>query len=279
MQLKDCVSYFSTETFIDVFNSAVSFVGKVNPFSEVASSGLAARRRILETPVTEAIPTDRVIEAPSGEKYIVASSNTDFWNSEVVRIKYPVLPVEEVGTVGSVGEVLGGAPYDTTTYAFPFFSRPEKDVEESSESLTGHELYFSKAKRFVRSDILTLSGQYYRLKTDTWIDAAGFSVAHAVRLDYPIASFDVKYDREEYDPVTDAYPEISLSNVRCFIEPLRQDYEFVTPSFIGIEVGDIAISILSGDVVLKVNDTIGLYRVLGVRNYGIWNTYQCRSAV
>jgi len=276
MRLKDTVSKFATETFYDVFDSSETFLGKVNPFSEVANSGASSQRRILETTIDVVIPTERVIQSPSTEKFIVAAANHDYWHGEVIRHKYPILPVDVMGSVGTVGEVLAATQPDNAVYSYPYFVRRETDEEERSDYLSGYELYFSKNKSFVRSQILLLGSEYYRLKTDTWVDGAGFAVAQSVRVENPIQVFTINHDKTEYDPALDGYPETTVPNITCFVESLKQDYEFVTPSFTKIQEGDKSISILKSDVTIGVNDRIGPLRVMSVRDNGDWNTCQCR---
>ena len=277
MRLKDTVSMFSTETFIDVFDSSTSFIGKVNPFAEVSNSGVSSQRRILETPVSEIIPPGRVIVSPSEETYIVADINHDYWHGEVIRHKYPILPVDLMGAAGDIGTTLSAAQPDLQVYAFPYFVRREINEVERSDFLSGYEIHFSKVKSFLRGDIIQLNNDFYRLKTDTWLDGAGFSVAQAVKIENAVQSFDLSTSRNVYDSVTDSYGGTATSGADCFVEELEQDYEFVTVSFTGVEAGDKAISVLKTDATMTVNDLIGSHRVLGIRDFADYVTCQCRK--
>jgi len=277
MRLKDTVTMFSTETFIDVFNPETTFKGKINPFAEVANSGAASQRRILETATTTTIPALRIVQAPSSEKFIVAALNYDYWFDEVIRHKYPVLPVDNLGELGSIGQLLATSPADAAVYSYPYFVRREIDEAERSDYLSGYELYFASVKQFVRGSVLTLGGQTFRLKTDTWIDGAGFSVAQAILLESPFQTFDIESQKEIYNSATDSYAKVDVPSVPCFIEPLKQDYEFVSPSFTPIEEGDVAISLLKAAATVGVNDLIGTYRVLSIRDFSTWITCQCRN--
>ncbi len=277
MQLKDTVAFFSTETFTDVFDSSITFKGKVNPFSEVANSGASSQRRILETTITVTIPQARVIVSPSEEKFIVAASNHDYWNGSAIRYKYPILPVSTMGEAGSIGEILAGTPDDSEVYTYPYFVRREIDEDSRSDYLPGYELYFSQVKSFERSDIITLGSDTFRLRTDSWIDGAGFAVAQALQLENAFQTFDIKSERGTYTPLTDSYSETEVFGVDCFVEYLKEGYEFVTPSFTKVEVGDKAISVLKADVTMGVNDMIGEYRVQSIRDFSTWVTCQCRK--
>ncbi len=277
MQLKDTVAFFSTETFTDVFSSVITFKGKINPFSEVANSGASSQRRILETTPLVTIPQARVIVSPTGEKFIVAAANQDYWNGSAIRNKYPILPVSTMGEVGSIGEILAGAPSDSEVYTYPYFVRREIDEESRSDYLSGYEVYFSQVKSFERSSILTLGAKTFRMRTDTWIDGAGFAVSQALLLEDAFQTFDIKTERGEYNAVTDSYPETPVNSVDCFVEYLQEGYEFVTPSFTKIEVGDKAISVLKADATMGINDLIGDYRVQSIREFSTWVTCQCRK--
>lgn len=277
MRLKDTVNMFATETLIDVFNPTTTFKGKINPFSEIANSGAASQRRILETPPAEVIPALRIIQTPSSEKFIVAALNYDYWFNEVIRHKYPILPVDAVGELGSIGQLLVATPADAAVYTYPYFARREIDEAERSDYLSGYELYFASVKHFVRGSVLTLGTQTFRLKTDTWIDGAGFSVAQAILLESPFQTFDIESQKEIYNPTTDTYAKVDVPAVSCFVEPLKQDYEFVSPAFTPIEEGDKAISLLKTSATVGVNDLIGTYRVLSFRDFGTWITCQCRN--
>lgn len=276
MLLKDTVNHFSTELFYDAFDYNIKFKGKINPFAEVANSGASSQRRILETTIDVTIPLARIIEAPGGAKYIVAALNPDYWNGGVIRYKYPLLPVGVMGSVGTVGETLSDTQPDNAVYSYPYFVRREINEDERSDYLSGYELYFSQVKSFVTADILMLGSHYFRFKTDTWIDGAGFAIAQAIKLEAPIQVFDIQTGMDDYDPANDVYTGTPITDVTCFIEPLNQNYRFVTPSFTDIAEGDKAISVLKSDAALVINDRIGDYRVQSIRDYGTWVTCQCR---
>ena len=277
MELRNVVTLFATESFIDVYNPTVIFLGKLNPFAEVTNSGAASQRRILETPDGVTIPVQRIVRSPSGEKFIVADANVDYWDSQVIRYKYPVYPVDTIGMVGSIGETLAGAQPDPAVYAYPFYIGREAAAEEMSDYLSRFELYFSSVKVFHRGQILKFGTDYYRFKSDTSVDGAGFAVALAVKLETPMQAFTIKTAGTVYDSTTDSYVQTIQTGVNCFVEPLSQDYEFVTPSFTKIEVGDLAISVLKATLTLAVNDMIGDYKVLSIRTASDYVTCQCRN--
>ena len=277
MELHDAVTLFATETFVDVYASGTSFLGKINPFAEVTNSGSSSQRRILETPDGVTIPAQRVIRSPSGETFVVADSNVDYWDEHVIRYKYPVYPVDKVGAVGTIGQTLSSTQSDLSVYSYPFYIGREADAEEKSDYLSRFELYFSKAKEFSRGQILKLGTDYYRFKSDTTVDGAGFAVALAVRLESPVQVSTVKVGAATYNAATDTYAQTTHTGITCFVEPLTQDYEFVTPSFAKVEAGDLAISVLKSAVTVAVNDLIGTHKVLSIRDKSSYVTCQCRN--
>ena len=231
MRLKQTVTKFATEIFTDVYDPSVTFVGKIRIFSEVTNSGPATQRRILETPFGESIPSERVVAAPNGQIFIVADPNYDFWNNEPIRVKYPVLPPDGIFSAGSIAEVLTGTEPETQLYAYPYYVRRVPDETEQSDFFGGFELYFSKTKKFSAGTIIHSDTDYFRLKVDSWIEGAGFSMAETVKLDNPVQVFDIAKNQNSYDPITDTYSPAVTSGVTCFVEPLRQDYQFSTPAF------------------------------------------------
>ena len=278
MRLHDTVRRFSTETFLDVYDTSISFVGKIAPFAEIVNAGPSSQRRILEIAPDTVIPTTHVIISPDDEIFIVADRNADYWENELIRYKYPIVPITGNGSVGTIGEILGSTESDTDVYAHTFFVRRELYEVERSDFLSGYEIYFANVHSFNRGDIANLGSEYYRLKTDTWIDGVGFSVVQAVKLESPIQSFNISSNSTVYDPVDDDYTVTPLTAVSTFVEPLEQDYEFVSPSFSEVEIGDKAISVLkSAAPNLTVNDKIGTYRVISIRDHGNWVTCQSRN--
>lgn len=276
MRLRDTVTRFATEVFSDATGRDATFVGKVNPFAEVANSGASSQRRILETPREEFMPESHVVVAPSSEIFVVGGLNYDMWNGSVIRHKYPIVPVTTMGAVGSIGETLTSTQPDKVVYAYPYFVRREMDDAERSDYLSGFEVTMPPTKTFFRSAILALGTDYYRFKTDSWRDGAGFSAVQAVKIESPMQTFDILTGRETYDPATDQYGSTTVSGVMCFVEDLKENYDFVSPSFTKIEVGDRAISVLKADATVGVNDMIGGFQILSIRDMGTWATCQCR---
>lgn len=277
MRLHDCVPRFTTEIFTDVFTPFTEFEAKLNPFAEVANSGPSSQRRILETAPATVIPANRVVVAPTGQVFIVADKNIDFWNGTAIRHKYPILPTDGVGELGMIGELLAGAPSETTIYAYPYFVRREGDELEMSDYYGGFELYFPKTHAFLRGSVLHLLSEYYRLKTDTWVEGAGFGMGQAVKLEDPMQTMDFTPVTGTYDPINDEYPTTPVADVAVFVEPLKQDYDFVTPSFEKIAVGDLAISMLTSVGAVKVGDHFDDYRVLSFRTFSTYYICQCRK--
>jgi hypothetical protein len=124
---------------------------------------------------------------------------------------------------------------------------------------------------------LTLEGKYYRLKTDTWADGAGFSVAQAILIENPLRTLSVVINGTAYNATTDSYVAGTPANVLCFVEPLREDYEFVSPAFESVKPGDKAISLLKAAATVKANDIVGDYKIVSVRDQGTWLTCHGRN--
>ena len=277
MRLHDTVKRFCTETFEDATNPAVTFKGKVNPFSEVTNSGESAMRRVLETEPTTVIPASKVVKGPDGRTFILSKRNIDYWDGTPIRYKYSMVPVFEGGAYGSIGEILAGTPEIANVFGYPHFVRREILDQEMSDYLSGYDIYFPDTVNLKRGKIyLTESGTYYHLRTDTSVDGIGFLVAQGLKIEDPIKALDISIVSGSYDPVTDSYPRNPAIQVTVFVEPMIKDYEFVNPSFEDVEPGDKAISVLKSDITVNVNDMIDKYRILSIRDMGDFVTCHCR---
>jgi len=277
MRLQNTVKKYCTEKFYDWFAPNTEFYGKINPYAEVTNSGVSAMRRVLETLPEPLIPDSRVIVDVTGRIMIVGSRNIDYWQGEPIRYKYSTIPTTTLGSVGNIGAILEGTPSHLNVHGFPYFVRRELNDLQMSDHYSGYEIYVPKIFSFTRGNIyLVEDGTAYRYKTDTWIDGIGFCVGQAVKIEGALQSFDITTTGRDYDPVTDSYIETLVPDVACFVEPMSEDYDFVTPAFEEVKQGDKAISVLKSDVNVKVKDRIGPYIVVSVRDYGTWVTAHCR---
>jgi len=278
MKLHDVVIRFMTETYSDVFTS-YTFKGHMIPFADVTNSGVSARRRILEVDPSVVFPAGSVVQDSDGTNYIGASKNFDFWEGEEIRHKYSVIISTGMGEVGDIGHILSGTGSVENVYTFPYFVRREIIEDDTVDFLSGYELFFPPTFNFIRADILSVNGDYYRLHTDTFVDGAGFLVAQATKVENAVQDFTISSGKTVYDPNGDSYNSTLYVDVSCFVEHLKKSYEFVSPGFEEIEPGDKSISVLKSDVAtLKTGDTLGDFRVVAVRDQGTWVTAQCRNS-
>ena len=276
MRLHSNVKMFSTELFIDVDNPTQSFFGKIAPFAEMTNPGPSSRRRVLEVAPDIRIPSGRVVASYTGQNYIVADKNVDFWRGEEIRHKYPILPPDGAGIVGSIGQILSGAPEYHSVYVYPYYVRRDVDESTISDYYSGIELYFPNVFTFKAGQILELNGVHYRLRSDSWIDGAGFGVCLAIKLPDAVQLLDIVGNSGGYDPVSDVETGASYPGVKCFVEPATKDYERLSPSYAKIEAGDLAVSVLKADVELKVGFKIGLHKIIGIRAFDSYITAHCR---
>lgn len=276
MELSGAVTLFAKEKFVDATDPLKFVVGKLNPFAEVTNSGASSRRRILETPIDQVMPESYVVVTPSGQDLIVAERNVDYWGGNPIRFKYSTLPVDVIGHVGNIGEVLADTPEFPDVYCYPYFSRRETDNEERADFLPGYVLYFPKTRVFNRSLIFTDDNKFYRLRTDTWVDGAGFSSAQAILIEDPKQVHTVDLRKGSYDPVNNVYSPVVKDDVTVFVEDMSDAFEFENISAKKVEVGDRAVSVLKSAADIEVNDVIGPWKVLALKDHGTYKTAHCR---
>jgi len=298
VKLSSTVTRFSTEEFHDAYSASTTFMGRIEPYSESKNPGVSSQRRILEVAPDVVIPNTLVIMDSVSQPYIVADDNrnpwinseewnnnilfntgadtSDYWKGSVIRKKYPVMPTTTCGSLGTIGQLLSGSPEAESVFCYPYFTRRDSLAEEQSDFLGGYDLYFPNIYQISAGDIFNVGDVYYRVIMDNAVDGVGFLLAPAVKLETPAQTFDIEVSGSTYDPVTDSYSSSSYLSVDCFVEPLSEDYKFVTPAFEKVEAGDKAISVLKSDVEVQINNLIGGYRILSTRDEGSYITCHCR---
>jgi hypothetical protein len=278
MDLRDVATAFDNEVFQDYFNQSVTFYGQVATFADSTRSGPATPRRIISVAPDVVIPAKKVIRMiNSGRIYIIGILNEDYWFDGVIRKKYPMIPVETQGLIGSVGTHLAGTGYSTDVFLFMTYVRRVPLEEESSLFFAGHEVHFPACETVSTGDIIKFDDNYFLVKVAGAVDGAGFGMCEAVQLESPMTTVTYTKKTSPYDPVTDTYVSTVISGVTAFIEPTRFNFLFTYPSFEKIEPGDKSISILKSKVAaVRVGDLVDNRTVLGVRDLGTYWTLHCR---
>lgn len=275
MNLKKTIQRFNTEEFTDAYGIGSNFFGKISVFNEVTNSGEASRRRILETLSEVILPASKVIKG-NGGNYIVGHPNSDEWRGEILRYKYPILPVDATSHITTITQVITGNIPATVSYGTPLFAKDIKLELQESYVVNSFNFFFPSNTLLVKGDvILHASTSYYKVRDIPYLNSAGFLVADTVLLDSPVQSLTFS-SSGGYDPVTDSIAVVSTQSITCFVEEAYLAYTHTSERYQKIEPGDKVITI-KPSVTPKTGGSIGDYGILSIETNGTAFTCHCRK--
>ncbi len=267
LSLKETARAFDNQVFSDVHGVGDDFMGKLLPFADSTRSGPSVQRRILDTSSDTIIPYEREVSS-GGLTFVVASGNTDFFNNEKIRTKYPVLPVSGTFYIRTIAQVLAGSGGIDSAYMSPMYIR-RTIFDDQSEYGGGYIIYGSSYYYMASGVIVGDDVKFFIVRENSRVDEAGFGAAEATELDDPVKVVDIRTSSGVYDPVTDTYGVTLLPNVTVFQEHYSLDFENTAMGFTDIEPGDKAISILKSSIVsLSGGDIVGDFTVKSVCDRG-----------
>ncbi len=267
LSLKETARAFDDQTFSDVHGIESDFLGKLLPFSDSTRSGPSVQRRILDTSSDTVIPTEREVFS-GGRVYVVAEGNSDFFKDEIIRVKYPVLPVVGTFYIRSIAQVLSGSGGIDSAYVAPMYIR--RTIFDDQSEYGGGYIIYGSSYYYMNAGVIVGDGvKFFVVRENSRIDEAGFGAAEATELDDPVKLVDVTLSSGVYDPVTDTYGTTTVSDVPVFIEHYTLDFENVALGFEDISPGDKALSILKSDVAaITGGDRVGNFIVKSVCDRG-----------
>ena len=114
-----------------------------------------------------------------------------------------------------------------------------------------------------KGQIIVSNNDYYRIKSDTWIDGAGFKNVVVIQLDDPLQSVTVT-QKSSYDPITDSMTNGSMfTGTSVFIEDAYYCYTNESERYTQLKPGDKNIT-FGLTTVPKAGDSVGDYSILTV---------------
>lgn len=279
MKLSTVSKYFDRETFYDSYQLSTSFKGQLNTFSDVVSSGRAQSRRVLSVAENVNIPTRRTIQSFSGTTFLVGEVEEDYFFDEVVRKKYPVIPVGTQAVIRTVAEVLAGTGGSTDVYIKLDFMDTTKLLQETSDKHLVGLVTISSYEDVSHDQVLLDGSKYYRVLSDSYVDGAGFQVAPVLRIGQPLYTVTYTTKSATYNPVTDTHSTVAITNVPIFMERALEEFDFTRLDFAKIEPGDKLIHVLKADVTTaSVGDSMSHgYEVIHVVDDNLTWKLHCRK--
>ena len=266
MTLIEAASFFNKQTFTDAYGSA-NFLGQIIPFAESVRSGISSLRRILEVASSVTLPSRMTVkESSSNQVYLVASGADDYFSGNVIRVKHPVVPVDQTVSVASIDGIL------TTTYTYTglyvdlsYLRRVPNEMQQShfeSNYLITHESTVQVLPRIV----FKCGSKYFFVREASRIDDIGLGTTEAVEVISPLQTLTYQKAGSTYSAANDTYTQpAAITGVSCFVIDAIFDYDHIALGFEKIKEGDKSISFLKTAVdASKPGDTVGSYKVIEV---------------
>lgn len=276
MNLVKTVKRFCTETVSDPYGIGSSIQGRFLVFDDAKSSGESSRRKLFETPPSFVMYSTNCINYEN-ETYIVGKPNYDYYKESLIRIKYSCIPSDQNFKIASILEILTNTVTSRVTYSHLEQTKNAVADSETSFAVSIFTAYLPELEDIIKGDILFSGSTYYRVKSDPWIDGAGFKNVEAILLDHPVET--VVYTQiSGYDPITESVTnEAVFNNTKIFNEDAYYCYEHNSERYTKIKPGDRSIT-FKPSVVPKTGDKIGGYKILSVDTL-IDGSYSCHCRI
>lgn len=270
MTLRQVAAFFNDVEFTDQ-NGANPFRAQLLPFEDNVRSGITSTRRILEVDPDVTVP-EVIKNTATGQYYITAKGNYDYFQSSVVRVKHPVVYSESPYTVRTAKQLLQGSG-GSTIRASVHYNRHE-GTEFSSENFGGFQATAQYSFSAPAGSIIFVGSNYYRIIEDSYIDPIGIVTFECNRVVNGLQTLSLVRPGT-YDPITETYTGGSTTSIACFVEHREKSFEMLRQDTSKNLAGDMTISTLAA---CAVGDTIGGYKIIAKRVEDSVNICHCRIA-
>lgn len=213
-----------------------------------------------------------------GHAYILGRNHTDWFDSQVIREKFVLFPVDAKVVVGTEEEALANTGVEM--YGDRVWVKNLKEAVSTSEKFPVYNIYVSITETVVPNQLVYASGRWHRVLT-VFESAAGFLALEAAELDadaITTTTFTPRTGHAAYNPVTDTYTSTAPVSVSVLVERFQTFYEAdraATPTQV---VGDIrATFLLSQLTTIEVGSTFTMnskiYEIISAVLHGTaWHT-------
>ena len=270
MTLRQVAAFFNDVEFTDA-DGLNPFKAQLLPFEDNVRSGITSTRRILEVDPSVTVP-EVIKNSATGQYYITAKGNYDYFQSSVVRVKHPVVYSESAYTVRTTKQLLQGSG-GSEIRASVHYNRHE-GTEYSSENLGGFQATAQHSFSCTAGDIIFLGSNYYRVIEDSYVDPIGIVTFECNRVVNGLQTLSLVRPGT-YDPITETYTGASTTSVTCFEEYREKSFEMLRQDTSKNLPGDMTISTLA---TCAVGDTLGGYKIIAIRVEDGVNICHCRVA-
>lgn len=272
MNLSKAVERFTLETLSDPYGVGGTIKGHLSVFDGEKSSGPTSRRRTIETLPTYTMFSTNCVSHAAGV-FIVGAPSYDFHKGTVVRAKYTAIPCDDQFKIASINQILT----DTVTTRVSYISidqyKSSVADSETSYAVTEYTAYMPDLESIGKGNVLITGSTYYKVKSDPWIDGAGFKNVSVILLTSPLRT-SVFTQTSGFNPVTETMVAgTTYTSTKMFVEDAYYCYEHTSERYSQLEPGDKNIT-FKPSVVPKAGDIVDVYKILTVDAVSD-GTYSC----
>lgn len=262
MNLSKAVERFTLETLTDPYVVGGSIKGHLSVFDDEKSSGSTSRRRILETLPSYTMYSTNCVSHSAGI-FIVGSPSYDYHKGVVLRVKYTAIPCDEQFKISTIGQILANTLPTTASYVSLDQSKSSVADSETSSAVNEYIAYMPDLETVAKGNILVAGASYYRVKSDPWIDGAGFKNVVVILLSSPV-KIDSFIRASGFDPATETMVAgTSYPGTKMFVEDAYYCYEHTSERYSSLKPGDKNIT-FKPSVVPKAGDSLYGLKILTV---------------
>ncbi len=269
ISLREAAAAFNHAEFTNELGKE-AFVGQLLPFNDSTRSSDTSRRRILEVDPDIVVP-GVILQVSTGECFIVGAVNADYFNSEIIRHKHPIIPAESGYFVRTVEEILNTNDGYDVCAAVSYIRR--ETVNDASDFLGGFTAVLPRGSDITAGDYLIGGFSYYRALRDATIDELGLTVVDLVNIPDAVQTLTITV-KGVYDPITETSTDVDTA-VQCVVEERDKSYNNTRMDYAPTAAGDFTVHTLHS---CDVGDIVGNYDIIHKTIKGSVNELHCRRS-
>lgn len=275
MKLTNAAKHFDRTVATDAYGVA-TFNCQFGLYDDSTRDGLTVERRVISVASDVTIPARRVATV-NGKQWIFGDGAEDYFNNEVVRIKYIGHQATGLAEIKTVEQALLETS-GTTSYAALAWTKAARQIEISSELFNVQTLYLSRGEALSENNLVVLNGKVFWTR-QPYEALSGLKACVVDELESPFET--VTVSSRTYNPLTDTYSG-SPATTKILRMRWQEHFEYFSKAQEKYERGDCAAWVRKAAATLKPSDTLalsdGTWRVLSAVDEGAVQSLHLRRA-
>lgn len=246
----------------DLTPTSATFKCQFDLWDDSKRDGMTIERRILSTDAAVTLPARRTVTV-NGKQWMIGDGAEDYYNGEVIRIKYVGHQASGLAEIKTVEQALLGTA-GHTTYAAAAWTKAAREVETSSDLTNVLTVYLSRVEPLNGDTLVLLNGKVLWTRQPYEV-VSGLNACVVDELENPWET--ASWSSRTYDPITDAYTGANVTTPALRMK-WQEHFEYFSKAQGTYERGDAVLFVLSSAGTVKPSDTVtlsdGAWKVLTV---------------